>query len=505
MRIETQKMKIFPSKKVSAYLKSTCEPFWTEKSKYFASNSILNLGSRVEMQLIILLFLILFQPICSHAQTLRGVMHVHSTYSNKKLGLEELLKRCQKSGVDVVFFTDHALRRWHYGIFPLSNLLGYTYEELSVLRAGPETYLSEINQLQKKYPKMILVPGIETAPFYFWSGNLIRDRKLVLNRWHEHMLILGLENPTDYRNLPVVSNSRSGKYTTRSIVLLLPLLLFIPTILLLKKGRFFLGATIFFLALLALVNNYPYRDLPFDPFHGDKGSLPYQLLIDYVRSKGGLVFWAHPDSPDFKEGSDRRYVKIKTSPYPENLLSTYGYNGFAAFYEGYRQSAVCGGYWDKALLQYCEGKRSSPVWAVGEVDYTDEPQIDEIQVVMDVKKRSFKGVLETLSNGKFYVLFKPQNYYLALDKFSVTACGDNSPFISFEISSSDSKKHNVKVKLIKNGKLFQTFEGSTPLNVRFIDHQENTQAKSYYRLDIFERSGSQILSNPVFFQQNMVE
>ena len=156
----------------------------------------------------------------SYAYRLRGVIHVHSIYSNKKLTLDELVVKSKESNLDIVFFTDNALRRIKYGIYPLSNILSYTYEERSVLKIGPEKYLSEINYLRNKYPDMVLIPGVEAGAFYYWTGNYFKSKEMTLHGWHKHMLILGLEKAEDYRKLPLLSNKMAGNYTLKSITLL---------------------------------------------------------------------------------------------------------------------------------------------------------------------------------------------------------------------------------------------------------------------------------------------
>jgi len=73
-----------------------------------------------------------------------------------------------------------------------------------------------------------------------------------------------------------------------------------------------------------------FRSSPFDQYHGDQGMAPYQLLTDYVDSRGGLTFWNYPEtaSGTRKLGP----IMVDTPPYPEVLEESEGYTGFASLY-----------------------------------------------------------------------------------------------------------------------------------------------------------------------------
>ena len=54
---------------------------------------------------------------------------------------------------------------------------------------------------------MIIIPGIESAPYYYWQGSIFND-DLVIKDWHKHMLVIGLSNPADLEYLPVMGNPK---------------------------------------------------------------------------------------------------------------------------------------------------------------------------------------------------------------------------------------------------------------------------------------------------------
>ena len=137
------------------------------------------------------------------------------------------------------------------------------------------------------------------------------------------------------------------------------------------------------MALLAGIiftaNNFPFGSPLYDQYHGDMGdmgdmgSLPYQNLINYVGKKGGMVFWAHPD---VEAKQDVNGIDLHTRPYPEELLKTSTYTGFAVLVEGMKFTGRIGGGWDEVLKEYINGQRKKPVWAIGELDYQLRRQPD---------------------------------------------------------------------------------------------------------------------------------
>ena len=106
-----------------------------------------------------------------------------------------------------------------------------------------------------------------------------------------------------------------------------PLLL--GLLLLRGKGSYRIaGIVIAVVSILLVINVHPFRSSPFDQYHGDQGIAPYQLLIDYVNEKGGMSFWNYPET---KSGIRKMGpIFVHTAPYPEVLLKSKGYTGFAS-------------------------------------------------------------------------------------------------------------------------------------------------------------------------------
>jgi hypothetical protein len=371
------------------------------------------------------------------------------------------------------------------------------------MELGPEKYLGDIEKLKRENPDMVIIPGTESAAFYYWTGNYF-SHDLVMNSWNKHLLIIGMKDPQDYCNLPVLSNPRAGVFNPVS---LWPFILIAAAFLVNRFGILFIVG-----ALLAY-NNFPYRSFPFDQYHGEQGEAPYQGLIDYAASKNALVFWAHPDAVNYSALQKRGPISVVTPMYPDSLLDTHGYTGFAMYYEGYRKAGGIGGTWDQALVEYCSGKRQKPVWAAGELDYSKSSDpIDINQNILFVKNKTEENALEALKNGNFYVLVKGEGYNLRMPEFYVkSGNGDSAGIIMGQemnsdkpvrvhlaLDSTDFKPHKLKVNLIRDGVTIQVLECYIPNRLILEDNEKLKQGKHYYRVFIEENYSNKIVTNPVF-------
>ena len=81
---------------------------------------------------------------------LPGVIHVHSSFSSGKYSIGELVSRAENKGLEVLILTDHDRVVMEYGLFPFRNLIKRREERQSVLLAGPENYLAEIERLNRQ-------------------------------------------------------------------------------------------------------------------------------------------------------------------------------------------------------------------------------------------------------------------------------------------------------------------------------------------------------------------
>ena len=299
-----------------------------------------------------------------------GVIHVHTTFSSGSHSLDELVNMAKEKGINVLIPTDHDLVVMEYGLFPLRNLIKKRIERNSVIKMGPEKYLAAIKQINDTQDDVIVIPGVQSSPFYYWTGNPF-EGNLTAHGYRKEVLIIGMTDPEDYRNLPLPHRGFSTNHITTYIpqVIVFFISLILGVYLYFQKGTYrFFGIGIGFLSILLMINHHPFQSSKYDPYYGDQGIQPFQDLIDYVQNRNGLTFWAHPESKYAREGVGIGPVTLQTKPYPDALLESKNYTGFVAIYGENTTADAPGKQWDQVLLEYCEGKREQPVWIISGAD-----------------------------------------------------------------------------------------------------------------------------------------
>jgi hypothetical protein len=445
-------------------------------------------------------------------------MDLRTDFSDGSHTLEFIIQLARKRGFDVLFITDHDRKVLEYGLQPFQHIFKKKVETPSINKTGPGKYLDMIQAASNKYPEMILIPGAESSPFYYWKGSYLR-KNLTVCDWEKHLIIIGLDKPEDFKELPILHNGLSTRFissrmTVGFFLILLPLVagIFLIT----KKGILRrAGIVLFLLSLLLLINNHPFRSSPYDPYHGYQGIPPYQLVIDYVNSRGGMVFWNHPETKSGRGKID--FIFKDTPPYPHVLTESKNYSGFAALYGDSMTVTEPGNLWDKVLMEYCSGLRINPVWGISSADFHQEgaagEKLGNFPTVFLVKNKTQKDVLDALKQGRMYAYRGDVALHrLVLEDFSITdseraqkgVLGEeiqlkHNAEINIHITTSNPEKGNrTTVRLIKEGKLLKTFSGETPFTFTYTDENSQPNQKTYYRLDVKDKKGRIIVSNPIF-------
>ena len=356
--------------------------------------------------LIFALLLISNLTLAGDYQQVAGLIDLRTTFSDGAYDLESLVQLAKKKGFDVLFINDHDRVAMEYGLLPFRNILKKRVELNSINKGGAKNYLNSIRDAEKNHPDMIIIPGSETAPFYYWTGSYFR-KNLTAHNHEKRILTIGLENAEDYRGLPIIHNDLSTRFTANFLpavfIFLIPIVL--GTFLLRWKGVYRIsGIIIGVLSILFIINTNPFRSSPFDQYHGDQGIAPYQQVIDYVDSRGGLTFWNYPET----QSGVRKMgpIFVNTLPYPEVLNESKGYTGFAVLYGDNITVTEPGNMWDKVLMAYCKGERDRPVWGIATADFHKEGDAGEklgnFPTVFFVREKSKKEVLDALKNGRMY-------------------------------------------------------------------------------------------------------
>ncbi|MFH1622845.1 MAG: PHP domain-containing protein [Candidatus Omnitrophota bacterium] len=418
---------------------------------------------KVFILFIILLFYCAFASASelSNYEKIKCVIHIHTDISSGQRTLESYVKEAREKGIGAIVVTDEDWRRWEYGLPPFRRLIKKTVQRKSVMTFGIKRYLDLIKDLNEKYSDVVVIEGIQTNPFYYWSGNFLTNT-LTLNNRNKDMLVLGFNNADDYNNMPLVTTHKS-KY---------------------------------------------------DAYQGDKFTMPYQDLIDYVARKDGLIFWSHPE---IEENTVLDRVRLITVPYHGDLVGTYAYTGFAIFWEGYKKVGRPLGIWDRVLSEYCQGKRNTSIWAIGELEEEglDRVNLKDVVNVVYVKKLDRQQILNALKKGRFYAALNLfDRVPLVLDEFTVSdESGSNfatmgeevsfagDPVIKIKITHEQPSDMSIVVKLIRNNKVIEEFKGESKIDIRYIDEGLPSGNKYYYRIDVVDGSSSQLIANPIFFRK----
>ncbi len=461
-----------------------------------------------------------------------AAIQVCSTISDGNLSIEKIVATARRNNYQVVVLTERDFLKWEYGLWPWRNLIKKTEEMHSLGTYGVQNYLKRVAEIQLKNPDMVIIPGVEAAPFYYWAGNPFwGDFKIA--DWHEHLLVIGLDRVSDFEHIPSLANKKALLMPRRWSDLsgLWPLLLLLAGIFCWRKRKYnyhdannrplgpyalfwhIIGLILIVFSLAALANNFPFRRYAFDQYHGDLGSQPYQYLVDYAGSRGGLTFWAHPEAQNIEK---RGRITIETGDHSGKLLTVKNFTGFAVFYEGFKKVGCIGGLWDEILREYCSGTRAAPVWAITALAYDQTDSLDsrmaDQETVLLVPRLGRVEVLAALKRGSGYALRGSRN--LRLDYFAVSN-GDSSftanmgeevmvqgsPVIKISGSTLDGDGIQVEIKVIRNGEVIKTFATKAPFMINYTDHESRDGQMNYYRLEILSRQ-TLIVSNPVFVKHN---
>lgn len=460
-------------------------------------------------------------------ERVRGVIHVHSDLSTGDFALEGLVGLADQQGIGALLLSENFLARVDYSLPPFRALTRVSRGERDVA-SDPARYLARVAEVKARLPHVLLVPGVEVVPHYHWTGSPFA-LDMTVHDVQKNLLVFGLTDPGVLAGLPVIGNAPGGAYTVQSALDALPALLVIPGAVVLARRRavrerigrgavvvvrrraWGLGLLLCAVGAAAIVRAWPFTNDGVAPAR-DLGAAPYQALIDYVDRAGGVTMWSLPEARDVGEqyvGPVR--VGWLTEPYADDLLRTFRYTGFGAVYEDTSTFEQPGGGWDRLLGEYARGERSRPAWALAESAFhghTAGKQVGPIQTVFLVTEKTEAGVLDALRRGRMYAVQRTREVGFDLTEFSATAGGATAGMgetlqappgtpieVRVAVDASDGGTHDVRVSLVRNGRLEALERGATPLRVVRRETSDGTPLV----LRVEARGAKQrVLSNPIF-------
>ena len=462
--------------------------------------------------------------------SLRAAMHVHSTMSTGSLSLESLARRAEAQQLDVLILSENLTLRYDYGLRPFEGFLKYQVTFPSVMEYGIRQFLDEVQSVQRRHPNLIIIPGVEVAPYYYWTGSLLRG-DLTMHNAQRNLLVIGLEKLEDYEQLPSRGNSYSFVWAWQSVINGLPLLLLALAVWLwMARGSrssdrsgpashrrlvlsLFLGMT----SAALMVNAWPMKMPVYSAYDDTAGYRPYQALIDRAIERGALVFWSMTEARDFSRHSfgPLGTVTIKTEPHPEALILTRGYTGFGGLYQDARRAIAPGGVWDQLLNTRTTHEQDMFPTLIGEVAFHGTADagkdLDRVYTVVQTSDRTASGIMAALKTGRAYAVARgDQNVLLQLDEFRVMTHGQSAGIsetlnggtsgdlvVRVGVSAIDGRSYAAKLRVIRSGRVIKQIEGQTPFQIELADPEAPRRERLNYRVEVVGKGG-ELLTNPIY-------
>lgn len=501
-----------------------------QKRRVVAAWSSLTVGSCLALALI-------WPPMTAASEeelvALSVVIHVHSQASTGTLSLDAIAQRAEQLEIDAIIFTENLALRYEYGLPPFRTLFRYATTFPSLIDYGIERYLAELADVQTRHPAVLLIPGIEAAPYAYWTGSLWSG-DLTLHDSQKNLLVFGLNDPVRYEQLPVNGNPDSYEVTTESVmVLALPALLITLAALMgirdrqavreglvARRRRLRLVAMCGLAAIGAalLWMAWPVGQPPYPLYESGQGYRPYQQFIDAARGAGGLVFWSMPEARNHDSHSfgPLGRVTVTTDPHPEALILTDRHIGFGGLYQEARRALHPGQVWDQAIDLFLRGERSRPPVMLGEIafhalDHAGK-DLDQVLSIVSARGRTATDLLEAIRTGRLYAVERrTKELALRLETFRIECDagrrgaavgeildpeGHRDMVIHASISTTDRQAHQITATVIRSGEALARLSGTTPLTIDIPDRSAPAGRWLAYRL-LVEGEG-ELVSNPVF-------
>ena len=452
-----------------------------------------------------------------------AAVHVHSTFSNGILSVPEIARRASESGVEVVILTDSLLTEVTYGIRPLDRMgiPGLNrHQRPGVLDHGVERYREAIDEAQRRFPDVLIVPGVEAAPSYYWQGSPWSE--LSLHDFDRHLWIAGLGGP-ELEQLPVIGNETWSNTTLDWHRVWPPLIVlgagavavWVPG----RRRRLSrsIAVVLFVLGLAWTWNNYPFGDVA-RPHHGAHEPESFQQLIDFVDARGGVIYWSYPEAsyPDVTVGG----ATMVSGPHPDDLLETDGYDGFEGLYGDNVTATEPGRQWDRALLAYLRGERRSPPFVVTGIDFHGNADavdawgdLDGGRTILLLEERTEDAVLASLRGGHAYATFMGLEEKFRLETFEVVSRDGGAGTHGDEVHGSAPVTVRIalswdgaapageppfELRLILDGRVVNRWADPLPIEVE-VEHPL-PPGHHYFRLLGAAGRLNRVVSNPVFVE-----
>ncbi len=451
------------------------------------------------------------------APVFTAAVHVHTDRSSGRYSLPELTAVAHAAGTDIIMLSDSLSENIQLGVPGLRHVLWAGWRHRSITMTGVADYLDAIRQENTRQDDVLYIPGLELVPRFYWSGSFLKNN-LVCHNHQRNLIITGIDDPGKIRDIPVVNGFMQGRdlawiLITRLVggLLLLSLLITVlASVPLARRARIpvrtifrsFLLVLVVPALLIALVTHAVLSFFPtYDIYSPENAKRFEQQVLDAVSKAGWLAFWAHPEATDHHDFLFKgKGFSIDTRPYPELLLATSGYTGFAGVNEGANQLVNPGEAWDRVLMDYIKGLRKAPAWCFGEMLYHYEGQagnkrLGNVETLIRAPEKTPPAILAALRNGDFYARRNADGQKLRIDRWEVIS-GELENTVLIDIAS-EVPGATAELILIRNGEVIKRLSLTTPASLRIPD-PSGGRNPAYYRALIEGQHPLRAVTNPLF-------
>ena len=185
--------------------------------------------SRKPLFYLCILLPLIFCSLCSAAEKkpYRAVFHIHTAFSQKgSHALSEISSKLIKNNIDAAFLADDALKKVEWGAPPWRNIIKKRVSFASVFDIGVEAYLRAVELENLKHENVLIIPGLQVNPHYYWRGSPFQKEWELYNA-NKDMILLGFKDISDWAEIPVIHNQDAYEYSFMSLLYLWPFIVII--------------------------------------------------------------------------------------------------------------------------------------------------------------------------------------------------------------------------------------------------------------------------------------
>jgi len=124
----------------------------------------------------------------------------------------DIAAMAREQGLDAMVMADFARADIAYGLTPFSRLFKLTVSQGSIATYGARRYLETL-RVAEAQSGVIIIPGVESMPYYRWTGGRFTGQPLRLKHAYEHLVLCGFETPEQFERIPNTAGGYGRRVT----------------------------------------------------------------------------------------------------------------------------------------------------------------------------------------------------------------------------------------------------------------------------------------------------